>query len=1358
MAEPSEPLGLPENPPSEPGVNVLLVDDQPANLLALEAILEDLSHNLVRARSGEEALQRLLADEFALVLLDVQMPGLDGFETAKRIRGRDASRHTPIIFLTAFESDRFSVEEAYSLGAVDYLVKPLVPVVVRGKVAGLVDLFEKTRQVKRQAERIRQMERREFEERLAQENARLRQSEGRFRGLMEQAPFSVQVFAPDGHTLRVNRAWEELWGTTLDQIADYNILADPQLEARGILPLVRRAFAGDPVEIPAIPYDPNETIPDASRHPDPLRWVSAVAYPLKDDSGRIREVILVHQDITASKRAEEERGRSEQRTRIVLESINDAFFAVDRDWRFTYVNPQAERLLDHTPGDLLGRVIWDVYPGLDGSEFERAYRRVASERVTQSVTAYYPDHARWYEVHVYPAPDGGISIYFQNVSERKRAEAEVGRLQQESEQQRRIYETALSNSADFNYVFDLEGRFRYVNQALLALWGKPLHEAVGKNFFELDYPHELAVRLQRQIREVIETKLPVKDETPYTNAVGERQYEYIFVPVLGAGGGVEAVAGSTRDITERKQVEAQLREVEARFSAILNHSPSCIFAKDRQGRYLLANKALGEFTGRDAADLLGRTDADLFSAEVAARFTRDDGDLLASGSPRIYEESFPHANTTVTALTVKFPLAGADGTPYAVCGIATDISDRKRAQDALRESEERFRQLADAMPQIVWTARPDGDIDYMNRQWHEFTGLPETLGNAGWAQILHPDDAAPAKERWAASVQSGAPFEMEIRLLDRRRRSYRWHLIRTVAVHDEAGRVARWFGTSTDIHEQKRAEESSRYLAEASATLAGVVDYESTLQKVAHLAVPYFADWSAVDVANEDGSLRRLAVAHRDPEKTPLAHELMRHHPPDPQAKGGIGAVFRTGRPEIVEEVTDEVLVRGAKDERHLRLIRALGLKSYICVPMVVSGNPFGVLTFATAESGRQYTEADLALAKDLTHRAGVAIENTQLYQALREADRRKDEFLATLAHELRNPLAPIRNSLQILKMPRVDAETVQRSRDMMERQVHHLVRLVDDLLDVSRVMRGKIELRKEKVELATVVARAVETVQPLVDAQGHELSVRLPSQSLLLDADPVRLAQVVGNLLTNAAKYTEPNGLIGLTAERDGDLAVLRIRDDGIGIAPHMLPRIFELFVQVDHAATRSQGGLGIGLTLVKNLVEMHGGTVEAHSPGLGQGSELVVRLPLSAREPEKPEGREIADARQVPPSSGLRLLVVDDNQDAANSLAMLLRLQGHEVRVAHDGPAALEMVDVYRPEMVFLDIGMPGMDGYEVARRLRRQPGLESVRLAALTGWGQQEDRRRTAEAGFDHHLVKPVEPAALEGLLAGLPTKTA
>jgi signal transduction histidine kinase/CheY-like chemotaxis protein len=373
--------------------------------------------------------------------------------------------------------------------------------------------------------------------------------------------------------------------------------------------------------------------------------------------------------------------------------------------------------------------------------------------------------------------------------------------------------------------------------------------------------------------------------------------------------------------------------------------------------------------------------------------------------------------------------------------------------------------------------------------------------------------------------------------------------------------------------------------------------------------------------------------------------------------------------------------------------------------------------------------------------------------QALREADRRKDEFLATLAHELRNPLAPIRNSLQILKMQQVDPATAQQSRDVMERQVQHMVRLVDDLLDVSRVMRGKVELRKEPVELATIVARAVETAQSLIDAQGHRLDISLPSESLRLDADLIRLAQVFGNLLTNAAKYTQANGHIWLTAHREGNQAVLRIRDNGIGLAPDVLPHVFELFVQADHSSTKAQGGLGIGLTIVKNLVELHGGSASVRSEGLGKGCEFEVRLPLLLATGRQPQLAPTAAVHQRPTSSGHRLLVVDDNRDAATSLAMLLRLEGHEVQTAHDGMSALELAKSYGPELILLDIGMPGMDGYEVARRIRQQPKLENVVLAALTGWGQEGDRQRTAEAGFDHHLVKPVEPAVLQKLVAQL-----
>jgi signal transduction histidine kinase/ActR/RegA family two-component response regulator len=369
--------------------------------------------------------------------------------------------------------------------------------------------------------------------------------------------------------------------------------------------------------------------------------------------------------------------------------------------------------------------------------------------------------------------------------------------------------------------------------------------------------------------------------------------------------------------------------------------------------------------------------------------------------------------------------------------------------------------------------------------------------------------------------------------------------------------------------------------------------------------------------------------------------------------------------------------------------------------------------------------------------------ELAQANEALREADRRKDDFVTMLAHELRNPLAPVRNAVQMLKMPGLNRDTARKACEMMERQVVHLVRLVDDLLDVSRVTRGVIELRREHVDLSAIFAGALEAAQPIFYARGHDAIVSLPSEPIVLDADPVRLAQVVTNILVNSAKYTPATGRIWLTGERDGPDAVIRVRDSGAGIAPEFLPRVFELFSQADRSLARTRGGLGIGLMLVRRLVEMHGGTVTASSPGLGQGSEFVVHLPAVPAVAEDDRPKEAS-----PPAVGAsrRVLVVDDNVDAAESSAFLLRFSGHEVEVAHDGEAALRVVRGFRPDVVLLDIGLPGKSGYEVARELRSRPEGEGIILAAVTGYGQDDDRRRSLEAGFDYHLTKPLDPDTL------------
>ena len=394
-------------------------------------------------------------------------------------------------------------------------------------------------------------------------------------------------------------------------------------------------------------------------------------------------------------------------------------------------------------------------------------------------------------------------------------------------------------------------------------------------------------------------------------------------------------------------------------------------------------------------------------------------------------------------------------------------------------------------------------------------------------------------------------------------------------------------------------------------------------------------------------------------------------------------------------------------------------------------------------------------VARDITERKRAEAERRRLEDDLRklaadlsEADHRKNEFLATLSHELRNPLAPLSHTLEILKRGGGDEATLRRSFEIMERQLGHLVRLVDDLLDLNRITHNRIELRKERVELRSVIDQALHTIRPLVESARHEMTVVWSPEPLFLDADPVRLSQVFGNLLHNACKYTSPGGRIRVTSKRQGSEAVVTIEDDGMGIPPDQLDSIFEMFTQVERSLDRSQGGLGIGLTLVKRLVELHGGSVAAKSAGEGLGTELVVRLPLAAAVQDRsPATTPMAEPDR---SRSRRVLIVDDNEDAASSLAALLQITGHEAYTVHDGSAALEAARAHPPDVMLLDIGLPTIDGYELCRRVREEPWGKAMKLIALTGWGQEDDRRRSLEAGFDSHLVKPVDYAELLALL--------
>jgi signal transduction histidine kinase/DNA-binding response OmpR family regulator len=436
-------------------------------------------------------------------------------------------------------------------------------------------------------------------------------------------------------------------------------------------------------------------------------------------------------------------------------------------------------------------------------------------------------------------------------------------------------------------------------------------------------------------------------------------------------------------------------------------------------------------------------------------------------------------------------------------------------------------------------------------------------------------------------------------------------------------------------------------------------------------------------------------------------------------------------------------------DDPAMQMIKDCGIRAYACIPLIADGRLLGTLSFASRRRD-QFDADDVEFLRTICHYVTVAYERMRFIHQLRDSDRRKDEFLATLAHELRNPLAPIRSALQIIRLTGNDGPAIAQARTMMERQLGQMVRLIDDLLDVSRISRGKLELRKDRIELASVIRSAVDTSRPLIDAAGHELTLSVTAEPIYLDADPVRLAQVFSNLLNNAAKYMESGGHIWLTTALGDKEVVVTVRDTGIGIPADALPAIFDMFTQVDRSLEKSQGGLGIGLTLVKQLVELHGGKVEARSEGEGKGAEFIMHLPVVSLGPA-PQPK--ADDEQQARAPACRILVADDNRDAAESMGMMLRLMGNEVRTVQDGVQAVEEAAEFRPDVILLDIGMPRLNGYDAARRIRGERWGKDIVLVALTGWGQEEDKHHASEAGFDHHFTKPVNPADLERLVAGL-----
>lgn len=769
-------------------------------------------------------------------------------------------------------------------------------------------------------------------------------------------------------------------------------------------------------------------------------------------------------------------------------------------------------------------------------------------------------------------------------------------------------------------------------------------------------------------------------------------------------------------------------EARARLAAVVESSDDAIVSKTLKGVITSWNRAAETMFGYTAAEAVGQHITLIIPAERRA----EEEDVLARVRRGEKVEHFEtervgkDGRRLTISLTVS-PIKDAAGHVIGASKVARDITERRkleadlllrarelqRANERLRESEERLH----LSQQVAHIGTFDWNIETGVTIWtpelKAMHGLaPGGFANtqAEWENLLHPDDREAALRCVALALRTGQPAEGEWRVVWPNG-AVHWIAARFQALKNEAGKPVRLAGVNVDITERRQAEKKLR---------DSELRFRRFMQQLPGLA--WIKDGAGRYVYANDAAERAFGIR---------VTELL-------------GRTDRELFPPETAAQFEEQDRRALDSEAGIQTIEALRHPDGTVHHSLVSKFPI---------AGRE--GEDIVVG-------GVAIDITERKQyedALADADRRKNEFLAMLAHELRNPLAPIRNALEIMRRVAGSESSSPHSIDaavaMMERQVGHMVRLVDDLLDVGRISRGKIELRRERVELASIVYHAVEAARPLCESMGHELTVTLPPEPIHLSADPIRLAQVVGNLLNNACKFTGNGGHIGLTVERAGGEnapaeTIIRVRDDGIGIAADQLPRIFDLFTQVKGARARSTAGLGIGLTLARNLVELHGGTVEARSDGPGQGSEFVVRLPILTESLRTSTEPGAAGVTAVP---SRRILVVDDNRDAAESLATLLQLSGHETRTVYDGVAAVEAAARFEPDVVLLDIGLPRLDGYAAARLIRAQHRDKRMTLVALTGWGLGEDRRRSDEAGFDAHMVKPVEPDALMRLLSEL-----
>jgi PAS domain S-box-containing protein len=700
--------------------------------------------------------------------------------------------------------------------------------------------------------------------------------------------------------------------------------------------------------------------------------------------------------------------------------------------------------------------------------------------------------------------------------------------------------------------------------------------------------------------------------------------------------------------------------------------------------------------------------------------------------------------------------------------IAVDVTARvlaRRDVAVAEASEAQFRGLADTMPQLVWRATQDGAHDYANERWCEFTGVSGQTGDGGFFDVIHAEDRERVRASWKEAVRTGEPFEAEHRVR-RRDGVYRWFLGRALPLREthglEQGRVLLWFGTSTDIEDQKRAERSLSLLAEAGAALSAPFDAAATLHGFLRVMVPTLADWSQVWLMTGD-RLALAATVHADPvEEARLLQASDRYAWLAPESLGA-PEVVRSGIAELLEEITPPVRLAAALGDEHLAVRGDISAISAITVPLVASGRTLGAMSFVSSRS--RFDRADLELAKELGTRLALALDSAYLFEMTQrerlvaeEANRAKDEFLSIASHELRAPLNAIVGWTSLLRAGALPEGKQSHALEVIARNANVQVQLIEDILDLNRLTTGKLTLKRVRVDAAVVVEAALDVVRLAADARGVSLDAHVAPDAGALHGDAERLQQLLWNLLANAVKFTPKGGRVRVDVKRAASHVEIAVSDNGQGIAPSFLPHVFEPFRQANGSSTRSHGGLGLGLSIVKHLVELHGGDIEATSEGPARGATFTVRLPLAPAGAQTNAPPSIAPPpagalRRPSELEGLHVLVVDDEADARELIASILAECNSVTTTATSAAEAFDLIVAHRPDVLVSDIGMPGEDGFSLIRRVRalsEDRGGQTPAIA-LTGYARIEDRNRALREGFTSHLSKPVEPQELVAVIA-------